>query len=76
MDEIATALAERRPVKEWAVLYWSVVAIGHLLEWSVTRRDGMKQKRDELLTAFVAGWTGGTLFGAVFVAVVWLCFWR
>lgn len=35
MDEIAEAIANREPIKEWSALYWMAVAIGHLLEWVV-----------------------------------------
>ena len=37
MDEIAERLSSNEPIKEWAILYWMAVAIGHLLEWAVTR---------------------------------------
>ena len=37
MDEYAKQLANREPVKEWAVMYWLVVAVGHIIEWIVTR---------------------------------------
>ena len=37
MDEIAERLSSNEPIKEWAILYWMAVAIGHLLEWAVAR---------------------------------------
>lgn len=37
MDEIAERLSSNEPIKEWAILYWMAVAIGHLLEWAVRK---------------------------------------
>lgn len=42
MDEIAEKIANREPVKEWAVIYWMAVAIGHLIEWVVTNGKGKR----------------------------------
>ena len=39
MDKYAEDLMNRRQVKEWTLLYWTVVAVGHILEWIVTRRS-------------------------------------
>lgn len=35
MDEITEVIADQKPIKEWACLYWMAVAIGHILEWVV-----------------------------------------
>ena len=35
IDEYEEKIANQEPVKEWAVIYWMLVAIGHLLEWVV-----------------------------------------
>lgn len=40
MDKYADDLMNQRRVTEWALLYWTVVAVGHILEWIVTRREG------------------------------------
>lgn len=45
MDKFAEDLMYQRPVKEWALLYYVVVAVGHLLEWAVTRRTDETQTR-------------------------------
>lgn len=41
MDEIAEKLSNQEPIKEWAVLYWMAVAIGHILEWIT--KNGKKE---------------------------------
>ena len=33
MDKIAYKIEHRELIKEWAVLYWLAVAVGHILEW-------------------------------------------
>lgn len=38
MQQIATIISNQEPLKIWVVLYWHTVAIGHLLEWVVTRK--------------------------------------
>lgn len=40
MDEIANRISSREPVREWVAMYWIAVAIGHLLEWTVTHGKG------------------------------------
>lgn len=41
MDEIAEKLSSQEPIKEWVVLYWMAVAIGHILEWIT--KNGKKE---------------------------------
>lgn len=38
MDDYAKKLQDRKPIKEWALLYWTVVAVGHILEWVVRKK--------------------------------------
>ena len=35
MDHIAEKLSNKEPIKEWSILYWMAVAIGHLIEWVI-----------------------------------------
>jgi len=35
IDQITEIIANQQPVKEWVVIYWLAVAVGHLLEWVV-----------------------------------------
>lgn len=39
MDIIAERLNSRQDLWQDRFIYWMAVAIGHLLEWVVTRRD-------------------------------------
>ena len=39
MDEIAYKIQHRELIKEWVVLYWMAVAIGHILEWMEKRNE-------------------------------------
>lgn len=38
MDKYADKIARQEPVKEWMVIYALLVAVGHLLEWTATRK--------------------------------------
>lgn len=38
MDEIAEKLSRKTDARQDRYLYWMAVAIGHLLEWAVTRK--------------------------------------
>jgi hypothetical protein len=40
IDKITERIANQEPVKEWVVIYWLAVAVGHLLEW-VVRHEKM-----------------------------------
>jgi len=40
IDQITEIIANQQPVKEWVVIYWLAVAVGHLLEW-VVRHEKM-----------------------------------
>ena len=41
MDEIAKKIANREPIKEWVVLYWLAVAVGHILEYISKRKENL-----------------------------------
>lgn len=39
MDEIADKLAERQDIWQDRFIYWMAVAIGHILEWIINRKE-------------------------------------
>lgn len=39
MDEIAERIAFGNPVRLVTMMYWQAIAIGHILEWIVTRKE-------------------------------------
>lgn len=47
MDEIAERIAFGNPVHPVTMLYWQAVAIGHILEWIVTRKEQFGEERSE-----------------------------
>lgn len=39
MDYITEKIANKKRISIWVIFYWQAVAIGHLLEWTVTKRS-------------------------------------
>ena len=39
MDEIADKLSERQDIWQDRFIYWMAVAIGHILEWIINRKE-------------------------------------
>lgn len=39
MDEIADKLSERQDIWQDRFVYWMAVAIGHILEWIINRKE-------------------------------------